>query len=629
MDTSADPVDLTQLQKCWNEIKRRGVCKLFGLHWDEIDIRGGVKLCRRTGQLIGFEDFTLPPELDNLIELHDETNEFQSDSSTPGEDEETEHDNSSEDDCEEETDNTDSDSDRGSLRTPKNKVARQICQFFLTSLEGDFTWPVASFPVYSVTSEKLNKNMVWPLIKALDKVSNGEIKVVYGVCDGGPWNSKFFKKSSKKAPWVGQNNITGGDIFWISDYPHMIKKLRNFMHNPNYNLTHKGKNIQWDHIAAVAKQEHTSLMSKHIFIDSKNKMKVKFAREVLSESTALAMEEPQFPFSQDETSFTRDYIRMCDKLFRTMNSVSLNSNYMHELLSVLIFFKRWHDEIEEKVKKCNTKEDKKATRKQFIPLKTYNDLLVLIRGTLGLIGHVNINYPHINIVPKSLCQDDVENYFSLVRSREVSPTILRYMEIRRALDIDFSIAQELGVLEGSSTSYECPALSPKPLNLSKSENKNGKTDERVKTIHIMQQMLMQDLVNCEDLLIGGRSSSLPKYSEDQIRKLEDQYLEVISIIEQTLPTTLIKCTHLLFDSLTDPSNRSHVMNFNMLLDHKLKSRYFNFHCMKKDSYNAAWTQLLQDKDVYCWWASLCNLICGGCKGTEKGMELYLRKFVKR
>ena len=101
--------------------------------------------------------------------------------------------------------------------------------------------------------------------------------------------------------------------------------------------------------------------------------------------------------------------------------------------------KRWHDEIEDKGKKCTTEEDKKATRKQFIPLKTYNDLLILIRGTIGLIGYVEINYPHINIVPKSLCQDDVENYFSLVRAREVSLKIQRYMEIRQTLDIDFSI----------------------------------------------------------------------------------------------------------------------------------------------------------------------------------------------
>jgi len=420
MDTSSDPVDLTQLQKCWNEIKQRGICNLFGLHWDEIDIRSGVKLCRRTGQLIGFEDFNLPSELETDDEF-DESN-LPHDLNFP---EEEENEDTSEDDSE----NTyDSDSDSTTISKPK--VARQICQFFLTSLQGDFTWPVASFPVYSVTAEKLKKHMVWPLIKALDKVSDGKIKVVYGVCDGGPWNLKFFKKSSKKAPWVGQNEVTGGDIYWISDYPHMIKKLRNFMHNPNYNLTHKGRSLKWDHVAAVARQDDSPLKSKHIFIDSKSKMKVKFAREVLSESTAQAMEEPCFPYSKDETSFTCKYIRMCDKLFRIMNSVSLQSNYMTELLSVLVFFKGWHDEIEEKVKSCISKEDKKALRKQFIPLKTYHDLLVLIRGTIGLIGSIKINYPHINIVPKSLCQDDVENYFSLVRGREVSPTVQRYMEIR-------------------------------------------------------------------------------------------------------------------------------------------------------------------------------------------------------
>ena len=42
MQTSADPIDMTQLQKCWGEIKHRGVSNLFGLHWDEIDIRGEV-----------------------------------------------------------------------------------------------------------------------------------------------------------------------------------------------------------------------------------------------------------------------------------------------------------------------------------------------------------------------------------------------------------------------------------------------------------------------------------------------------------------------------------------------------------------------------------------------------------
>lgn len=84
-----------------------------------------------------------------------------------------------------------------SMNNNKTKSARSVCQFFLTSVEGDFSWPVASFPVYSVTVEKLTNNMIWPLIRMLNEVSNGYIKIVYGVCDGGTWNYSFFQKKTK------------------------------------------------------------------------------------------------------------------------------------------------------------------------------------------------------------------------------------------------------------------------------------------------------------------------------------------------------------------------------------------------------------------------------------------------
>ena len=53
-------------------------------------------------------------------------------------------------------------------------------------------------------------------------------------------------------------------------------------------------------------------------------------------------------------------------------------------------------------------------------------------------------------------------------------------------------------------------------------------------------MLEHNMVNCEGILKGEESLALPNYSEDQRKKLEYQYLEIISIIEQSLPTTLIK-----------------------------------------------------------------------------------------
>lgn len=88
----------------------------------------------------------------------------------------------------------------------------------------------------------------------------------------------------------------------------------------------------------------------------------------------------------------------------------------------------------------------------------------MIKGIIGTLGYISLNYPEINVVPKSMCQDDVENYFSLVRGREASPTVLRFFEIRKTVCTDFHITNELGMMEGSSSSYDAPALEMRPCN---------------------------------------------------------------------------------------------------------------------------------------------------------------------
>ena len=110
-----------------------------------------------------------------------------------------------------------------------------------------------------------------------------------------------------------------------------------------------------------------------------------------------------------------------------MNSTTLSTTYMKELITVLRWFQSWFQEIQEEA----TKPQNKQAWQQFIPRKTYQDLLVMIKGIIGTLGYIGLNYPEINVVPKSMCQDDVENYFSLVRGREASPTVLRFFEIRK------------------------------------------------------------------------------------------------------------------------------------------------------------------------------------------------------
>ena len=107
--------------------------------------------------------------------------------------------------------------------------AKMICQFFFSSIEGDFSWPVASFPVQRMNSKNL-KLIVWKVIEVLSKtmVKNTPIQVLYGVCDGSSYSHAFFRKSNVQN-WVCCNSYNNNvPIWWLSDYPHLIKKLRNF-----------------------------------------------------------------------------------------------------------------------------------------------------------------------------------------------------------------------------------------------------------------------------------------------------------------------------------------------------------------------------------------------------------------
>ncbi len=629
-DMTTNPIDVKNLELCWQEIKNREVKGLFGLHWDEMDIHDGIRLCRRTGKLIGFEDLSIPKEYEcNVEELcNNDPEDFTMTGLSSdkvailnGSDDEEEYLDEEDNDYYEETE---------SKQSNMQKNARQICQFFLTSLEGDFAWPVASFPVHSVTAEKLDKNMLWPLLRALDKVSGGNIIITYGVCDGGPWNSKFFNKSSGCSPWVTPNPVTGGYIHWISDFPHMIKKLRNFIYNPSYNLRKNGNPISWEHVLAVSKYNDTKISEKHVLLDGRTKMKVKYAREVLSESTAKAMERDDFPFTLAETKQTRAYIRMCDQLFRIMNTTVLSPSYMKQLITVLRWFQAWYSEKEEEARKNHTKG---GVWEQFIPRRTYQDLMVMIRGIIGTIGYISLNYPGINVVPKSMCQDDVENYFSLVRGREVSPTVQRFFEIRKSLVTDFNISNELGMMEGSSSSYDAPALQMKPHKTKFSKKLTNHKDEKAarkeKFLNKIRALLLK--TSSKPVHLTYLTKLPPHYCIEPHH--EEQLLyqcnTILEIIDQALPKALLNRTVRTIEALKDTNNKELFANFNILLDRNIRTNFFTSPGFCEASYIAAEDGVFNDDAVYSWWTSLTNQICGGSEGTEEAMYLYVTKFLKR
>ena len=64
---SYDPISVENLQAFSQELDRRNCKGIGGIHWDEIYIKKGIKVCARTNELIGFEDFNIPGSLTEAI----------------------------------------------------------------------------------------------------------------------------------------------------------------------------------------------------------------------------------------------------------------------------------------------------------------------------------------------------------------------------------------------------------------------------------------------------------------------------------------------------------------------------------------------------------------------------------
>ena len=83
--STTSPISQDNLTLMVQEMTRRGCKGIGGIHWDEMAIKEGIVLCKRTGELVGFEDLNISPELTTEPEnLNDE--EYDSDSSSESSD---------------------------------------------------------------------------------------------------------------------------------------------------------------------------------------------------------------------------------------------------------------------------------------------------------------------------------------------------------------------------------------------------------------------------------------------------------------------------------------------------------------------------------------------------------------
>ena len=233
--STTNPISQQNLTLMVQEMTRRGCKGVGGIHWDEMSIKEEIVLCKRTGEFVGFEDFNIGSEL-SMDPDH------------------LENENDDRDNCPESSDSdvasTDSDPESSSdtmltddEQTNPSKKAKLICQFFYSSIEGDFSWPVASFPLHKI-NHKILSSLVWQVCEAIGDLSleNGKKLRLFMVFQMVQHILMFSFSRAGAQNWVTYNPFNDyKPIWWLSDYPHMIKKLRNFLVNPDGQLGKQGK----------------------------------------------------------------------------------------------------------------------------------------------------------------------------------------------------------------------------------------------------------------------------------------------------------------------------------------------------------------------------------------------------
>ena len=133
--STTSPISQDNLTLMVQEMTRRGRKGIRSIHCNEMAIKEGIVLCKQTGELVGFEDLNISPDLTTEPEnLND--NEDDSDSSSESTDSQFSSASEQEYDFSPEAPLLDV------KESQSSKKAKLVCQFFFSSLEVDFSWPV-------------------------------------------------------------------------------------------------------------------------------------------------------------------------------------------------------------------------------------------------------------------------------------------------------------------------------------------------------------------------------------------------------------------------------------------------------------------------------------------------------
>lgn len=223
-------------------------------------------------------------------------------------------------------------------------------------------------------------------------------------------------------------------IFYIFDILHILKAIRNML--LKYNFVTDGKIISWDFVKMFYNHDKTypirvasKLSESHINPNGFEKMKVKFAAQIFSESVSCNMNlYIRFGYRPSEAVYTSDVIDSMDKLFDILNSSqTLAEKKINRAFKGL-------DYQEEFLENClnffNNITVKSASGVAVTnKIKCIKHIQISIRSILSLWVSLSKKANFKYLYTRRLNQDALENHFGKIRQQNgnyINPTPIQF-----------------------------------------------------------------------------------------------------------------------------------------------------------------------------------------------------------
>mgnify|MGYP002803931165 FL=1 len=331
-----------------------------------------------------------------------------------------------------------------------NSLATSAIVFMARGLVENWKQPLAYYLVNESCGSEKVKEKLEDVIKKVEKIG---LNVVAVISDIGSNFQKLIREMgiTPDKPWFIHN---GKKIYYLYDPPHIIKAVRNNLIKYDYHFD--GKVASWRDIIALynidSKNEYRccpKLTNQHVFPNGFQKMKVKYATQVLSHSVSaamlLAVSGNLLPPSATGTA---ELVSHFDKTFDCLNSSTFKSHKPHnrpmtkdtkhcDCLKEMCLFTK-------KIEVKNPATGKDVTSN----LRCLKALEMTLNGTFLLWQSLQSSYPSIKFLcTRRLNQDPLENFFGCIRQQggnSDNPTPVQFTRAFRKLFFDNLLSSTTG-----------------------------------------------------------------------------------------------------------------------------------------------------------------------------------------